>query len=274
MNLGLQDKVAVISGGSKGIGKAAATELAKEGACVVLAARTVSHLEQAKAEIEAFAPGRVIAVRADMTDADDVRTVIEETRRRFGPVDIAISNIIGHVIEPDDDGPHAGRFDEIEPGDFVTEYKQLLASAWYLAKEASRDMKRKRWGRIINIGSRTAKEPIRELPHVLPNVVRPSVVGLHRLLAAKLAPYHITVNSILTGSILTERNLAYHSWLAKRRGVSLEAVLEPKYESQPVKRPGKPEEISAMIAFLCSERAGYVNGQAIPVDGGASRSLL
>ncbi|MEH7246236.1 SDR family oxidoreductase [Neobacillus niacini] len=274
MNLGLQNKVAIVSGGSKGIGKATAMELAKEGALVVIVARTTSTLGQTKAEIEKIAPSRVIAVKADMTNRKDVCAVIRETHRVFGTVDIAISNIIGHVIDPEEEGPHAGNFEETEPVDFFTEYRRLVLSAWYLANEASNDMKQNRWGRIINIGSRTAKEPVRELPHILPNVARPAVVGLHRVLADKLAPFQITVNSVLTGNILTERNQAYFSWLAKREGSTLEDILENRYQTVPLKRPGDPIEEAALIAYLCSEKASLITGQAIPVDGGVGRSLI
>jgi 3-oxoacyl-[acyl-carrier protein] reductase len=275
MDYGLAGKVAIVSGGSRGIGKAIARTLAADGASVMLAARTRSHLEDAAAEIEGIAPGRVDIAAADMTDPDDVQGVVDATRSRFGPAAIAVSNVIGHVIDADKEGsgPGAGTFATMPPEEYRREFQHLFVSAWALAHSCLPDMRAARWGRICNIGSGVAREPSTELPHVLPNTVRPAVAGMYRIMAARLAGEGITVNNVLTGSILTERNLSYWRWLADERGETVEEVTATFHANIPLRRQGQPEEMAALVAYLCSEQAAHVTGQSIPVVGGTNRHL-
>jgi 3-oxoacyl-[acyl-carrier protein] reductase len=273
MDLGLAGRVAIVSGGSKGIGLATAEALLAEGCRVCIAARSPDTLEAAREELEAGAPGRVIAVQADMTEAAGVGRVVSEARAAFGPIDIAISNVIGHVIEPDGDGPHAGYFQDVPSAGYRSEFRQLFLSAWYLAREVVPEMKARGWGRICNVGSGVAREPQWELPHILPNTVRPAVAGLYRSLAGELAPFGITVNNILTGSIATRRNLDYFTWLAQERGLELETMLREMYAGFPIPRPGRPEEMARLMVFLCSNQAAAIAGQSIPVSGGRLRHL-
>lgn len=275
MDYGIAGRVAIVSGGSRGIGRAIAQTLASEGASVVIAARTQSHLTDAAAELEVIAPGRVAAIAADMTDPSDVDRVVRSAREEFGPIGIAVSNVIGHVIDVDaeGEGPGAGTFTSMPAGEYAREFQHLFVSAWALAHACIPDMRDAQWGRICNIGSGVAREPTTELPHVLPNAVRPAVAGLYRILAARLRDDGVTVNNILTGSILTERNLSYWRWLADERGSTFEEVTSGFHGRIPLRRQGKPEEMAALVAFLCSERAGRITGQSIPVDGGISRHL-
>jgi 3-oxoacyl-[acyl-carrier protein] reductase len=275
MDYGLDGRVAVVSGGSRGIGRSIARLLASEGAKVMLAARTRSHLDVACEEIDAVAPGRVDATSADMTDPAEVDGVVETTRQRFGPVGIAVSNVIGHVIDADaeGEGPGAGTFASMPPEEYRREFQHLFISAWALAHACVADMRAAQWGRIINIGSGVAREPTIELPHVLPNTVRPAVAGMYRILAARLAADGITVNNVLTGSILTERNLSYWRWLAQERGSTFDDVTADFHARIPLRRQGQPEEMAALVAFLCSTRAARVTGQSIPVVGGSNRHL-
>ncbi len=275
MDYGIGGRVAIVSGGSRGIGRAIACTLAAEGASVVIAARTESDLHSAAAELEAVAPARILAVVANMTDPDDVARVVRAARERFGPVTIAISNVIGHVIDPGKEGagPGPGTFASIAVDDYEQEFRQLFVSAWALATACLPDMRAARWGRICNIGSGVAREPATELPHLLPNVVRPSVAGMHRLLATRVASHGITVNNILTGSILTERNRAYWQWLAAERGQTVPEVSATMTDTIPLRRMGQPAEMAALVAFLCSEQARRITGQSIPVLGGGNRHL-
>lgn len=275
MDYGITDKVAIVSGGSRGIGRAIAEALVREGAFVVLAARTPSTLDRAAAELDSLAPGRVGSVAADMTDPSDVQRVVDAARDLFGPVGIAISNVIGHVIdsEREGDGPGAGHFASMPAQEYRREFQHLFVSAWALATACLPDMRAQRWGRICNIGSGVAREPATELPHVLPNVVRPAVAGMHRILANRVAGDGITVNNILTGSILTERNLSYWRWLAGETGSTFEQVTAGFNARIPLRRQGEPEEMAALVAFLCSQQAAKITGQSIPVDGGLSRHL-
>jgi 3-oxoacyl-[acyl-carrier protein] reductase len=275
MDYGLEGKVAIVSGGSRGIGRAIATTLVAEGASVLLAARTQSHLDDAAAEIDKVGPGRVDALAADMTVPAEVDRVVAACRSRFGPVGIAVSNVIGHVIDAgkEGDGPGAGNFASVPAAEYKREFEHLFVSAWALAHACLPDMRAAGWGRICNIGSGVAREPATELPHVLPNTVRPAVAGLYRILAARLAPEGVTVNNILTGSILTERNLSYWDWLARERGLTFEDVTRDFHARIPLRRQGRPEEMAALVAFLCSQQAARITGQSIPVDGGISRHL-
>jgi len=273
MDLGIEGRVALVSGGSKGIGFATAQRLLTAGAKVMIVARNAQTLEAARGRLAADADDRIEALSADMTDEAGVASAIQATVDRFGPISIAISNVVGHVIDPKEAGPHAGHFEDVAPADFMSEFKQLLLSAWYLARGVIPAMKAQGWGRIANVGSTVAREPRWELPHMLPNAVRPAVAGLYRGLARDLAPFGITVNNIMTGSIATERNGDYFTWLAAERGVDRGEMLAQMYAQGPIRRPGKPEEIASLIAFLSSDRARHVSGQSIAVSGGRSRHL-
>jgi len=241
----------------------------------MIAARTQSNIDEAVTAIDAIAPGRVAGMSADMTDPEAVRHVVAATRDRFGPVAIAISNVIGHVIDADKegDGPGAGTFASMPPGEYRREFEHLFVSAWALAEAAIADMRTLGWGRICNIGSGVAREPATNLPHVLPNTVRPAVAGLYRILADRVRPDGITVNNILTGSILTERNRSYWEWLAVERGQTVEEVRSGVTDNIPLRRMGEPEEMAALVAFLCSRQAANITGQSIPVSGGSSAHL-
>ena len=276
MDYGIEGKIAVVSGGSRGIGRAIAEALAGEGVRVVIAARTTSYLDEAAAAIDAIAPGAVEAVGADMTDPADVERVVEVARHRFGPVGIAVSNVIGHVIDPgkEGSGPGTGTFASMPPEEYRREFTSLFVSAWALAMAALPDMRAGRWGRICNVASTVAREPATHLPHILPNAVRAPVAGLHRVLAARLRSEGITVNSLLTGSIATDRNSSYWHWLAGERGQTFEEVTAAQREGIPLRRMGYPEEMAAVAAFLCSQQAGRITGQSIPVSGGAGAKHL
>jgi 3-oxoacyl-[acyl-carrier protein] reductase len=210
-----------------------------------------------------------------MADPADVERVVGIARQRFGPVGIAVSNVIGHVIDPGKEGggPGAGTFASMPPEEYRREFTSLFVSAWALAMAALPDMRAARWGRICNIASTVAREPATHLPHILPNTVRAPVAGLYRVLASRLAPEGVTVNNILTGSIATERNSSYWRWLAGERGQTLEEVTAGQREGIPLRRSGYPEEMAAVAAFLCSQQAARITGQSIPVSGGTTKHL-
>lgn len=274
MELGLSGRVAIVSGGSLGQGRAAADSLLAEGCQVVIAARGADRLEAARATLaERHGDGRVLAQTADMTDGEQVEALVARAEAHFGQVDIVISNVIGHVIDPAEDGPRAGYFRDTPAKEYRAEFRQLLLSAWHLARAAIPGMKTRRWGRILNIASGSAREPQWEIPHILPNTVRPAVAAMHRALSVELAPFGITVNNMLTGPIVTERSRAYYEWLAEQRGVPVEDVLAQSAARLPLRRQGMPEDMGNAIAFFCSEQAGMISGQSIAVVGGRLRHL-
>jgi 3-oxoacyl-[acyl-carrier protein] reductase len=275
VDLGIEGRVAVVSGASDGIGRAAATALATEGCRVVLASRTQSKLDDAAAVIDAIAPGNTEAVAADMTDFVQVKRVVAAARARFGQVDIVMSNVTGYTLGASRpvEGEEPGAFETAPPEAFRDEFRHIVMSGWLLAKAALPGMTERRWGRIVNIGSRVAREPDTSLPHALPNVARPAAAGMHRAMARRLFPLGVTVNNVLTGDINTGRGVAYKKALAEKLGKPLDVVLAEIYQTIPLRRQGEPEETSALVAFLCSERAAHITGQSIPVDGGMSRHL-
>ncbi|CAN5302261.1 SDR family oxidoreductase [soil metagenome] len=274
MDLRLAGKSAIVSGGTAGIGLAIAERLLEEGASVMIVGRNVERAEAAVARLADHHTARVASHCADMTAVQGVADVVDAAQARFGRIDIAVSNVIGHQVEASADAPPPGHFCTVAPIEYVHEFEQLVMSAWRLASAVVPQMRQQGFGRIINIGSGVARESAWELPHILPNTVRPAAAGLYRMLARDLVGSGVTVNSLLTGSINTERNRAYYTWLAAERGETLEQIDAESSAHIPLRRRGKPEEMAAVAAFLCSEAAGGISGQSIAVTGGTTRHIF
>lgn len=263
MDFGIAGRIAFVSGGSKGVGRQVSEMLAQEGCRVIVVARGQAAIDETVACITR-AGGRAVGVSADLTRKDEILRALEAGRQAFGEMpDIAITNI---------HGPGPGNLMDLDPEDFVQTFRELTISAICLAQAVIPHMQKKRWGRFVSINSGAAKEPPPDLKHLLANSVRASGVSLNKCLANEFGPDNITVNSIGTGYIATERMAAYLDKLAVERGVSKDAVWADTFKQIPLRRPGTPEEEAALIVFLCSEQAGYVTGQFIPVDGGVHRS--
>ena len=261
MDFGIAGRTALVSGGSKGIGRAIAEELAQEGARVLVAARGQEAIDITVEAIRT-AGGEAAGCSADMTTQDGIEAAVAAARETFDAPEIAISNVYG---------PTHGVFDETSDDDFREAYEHLVMSVVWLSRAVVPDMKKRRWGRLVNVGSICVKQPHRELPLLTANVTRVGVVGLHKSLSAELGPHGITVNTLATGGFLTDRYRAYFEKRAQEQGVPLEQMLERP--EVPVGRLGRPEEMAAVCAFLCSERASYVTGQTVVVDGGSVETL-
>ncbi len=263
MDLGLTGKVALVAGSSEGLGRAIAEELAAEGASLVLCARGEKRLQKTLDEISKKHRTRVLAVVADLSQPLQVERLAETARKEMGRVDILVNNT---------GGPPAGSFGDLTAEMWDEAFRLLLASAVNLTRAVLASMKKQRWGRIINVTSVAVKQPIDNL--ILSNSLRAAVTGFARSLATELAPIGITVNNVMPGYTQTRRLRELAADLAARARVE-EADVERQWTAQiPAGRLGKPEELAALVAFLASERAGYITGSSIAVDGGFARSLL
>lgn len=263
MDLGLTGRVAIVAAASKGLGLAVATELAYEGANVAICARNSSTLEQAAAQIQKTAGREVFHQALDVADPNAVAAFVSAVETRFGRIDICVTN---------SGGPPSKLFRDTNPEDWQSAANQLLMSTVFFAKETLPRMQKNKWGRLITITSSAVKQPVDGL--LLSNSIRSAVTGLARTLANEYAADGITVNNVCPGYTRTDRldNLA--ASISARTGTKPQDAFA-KWESQiPAGRVGKPEEFAAVVAFLASERASYVNGTSIAVDGGLVRSLL
>lgn len=274
MDMRIGGRVALISGGTAGIGLAIAEQLAAEGAKVLIVGRSAERAEAARDRLAAGTPGQVAMATADMTTRVGVAAALRAVAAAFGEPDIAVSNVIGHKVQADAEGPPPGFFRTVEVAEYANEFRQLLMSALWLTQGALPGMLARRWGRVLNIGSIVAREPLWDLPHILPNTVRPVIAGLLSKLAYRHAGGGVTFNSLLTGSIATERNRAYYTWLAAERGTTYEEIVAANSSRTPLRRPGEPKEMAAVATFLCSEQAGGISGQSIAVCGGTTRHLF
>lgn len=248
MDLGLHDKVALVVASSKGLGKAVAIELAKEGAKVIICGTDVKALAATEAEITTIAPGRVTSFVCDITDEQQRKSLVAHCANTFGDVDILVTNT---------GGPPAGSFEQFNLDDWKHFYNLLFLSAVDIIQQVLPGMKKKGWGRILTITSITLKQPASNL--VSSNAVRTSLLGLVKSLSNETAMYGITVNNLMPG--YTNTNRLEHL-------VARDPKVNDIKETIPMKRFGEPSEFAAAAAFLVSERAGYITGQSLAVDGG------
>lgn len=265
MDFGIRNKVAFVAGGSKGMGRQVASMLAEEGCKVAVVARTKSDVDKAVDEIKS-AGGTAIGIYADISKEADANRAVAETTAQFGAPQIVIGQTKYNL-----------------PGDFadITDYETYVDSfraytmaTVYLLHAVLPAMKAAGWGRFVHIGSGTAKEPAGYIHHVIANATRPSTVGLLKTVADEYAQYGITVNTVGPGWISTENSRAY---LERQTGISNDEERRQwmlKDAKVPAARMGEEKEIASLIAYLCSDLAGYINGEWIAVDGGLHRSAF
>lgn len=262
MDLGLAGKVALVAGSSQGLGRAIAEELAAEGASLVLVARGRERLEAAREAIAAANGTPVVAAAGDLALPEGRSAAVDAALSAFSRIDVLVTN---------SGGPPAGSFDAHGPEAWDAATRLLLGSAVELARAVLPGMRQRRWGRIVNVTSVAAKQPIDDL--ILSNALRAAVIGMARTLANEVAADGITVNNVLPGFTRTERLSELADARAARPGGTRDAVLADM-AAAPARRLGEPKELAALVAFLASERAAYVTGQSVAVDGGYVRSLL
>jgi 3-oxoacyl-[acyl-carrier protein] reductase len=263
MDLGIQNKVALVAASSSGLGKAVALRLSREGAKLAICARNETNLSKAREKIAAETGGIVQAYTADVTQKDQVKQMFSDIVSTLGSIDILICNA---------GGPPPGFVDDFTPDDYRNALELNLMSTISLCYEAIPQMKNNRWGRIICITSVSAKQPIPNL--VLSNTARAGVLGFAKSLSEQVAPYGITVNSVCPGYTKTERV----EELARSYADSGKGTLEDFYKSIeasiPMNRLGTTEEFAHTVSFLASEGAGYITGAALQIDGGYIKGLF
>lgn len=250
MDLGIEGRTALVVAASKGIGRGIAAALAREGARVAISSRSEDSLRDAAEQID----GEVRIFAADTGDLDRVRGLPREVAEALGPIEILVLNTGGP--------PPGGALDNSLEG-WEAAFRSLVLAPRVLAEAVVPGMRERGWGRIVNVSSTSIREPIPGL--TLSNANRLAALGLLETLADEVAGDGITVNTVATGMFATER-------LADAQG-SLEGAEEGARQRVPAKRLGRPDEYGDLVAFLCSERAAYLTGAVIPLDGGLLRSV-
>jgi len=261
MDLGVKDRVAMVAAASKGLGKACALALAQEGCRVSICSRNAVELEKTRSEIEAH--GGSLAVVADVSSASDLEDWHRRTIDRFGQVDILVTNT---------GGPPVKRFMDLSDESWLSGVESTLMNVVRLSRLVIPGMRERRWGRIIHLTSLVAKQPVDEL--TISSTLRAGLSGLTKTMANQVGPHNITVNAILTGHILTDRQYALADVRVKERGITHEEYFAGQAAEIPLRRIGEPREIGEAVAFLASERASYVTGVSLQVDGGLIRSTM
>jgi 3-oxoacyl-[acyl-carrier protein] reductase len=257
MDLELKGRSAMVAAASKGIGRAVATSLAREGCRVSICSRSPESLERARAAILGEAPGADLhAVPCDLAKAADLEAWFRAAEERFGGVDILVTN---------DGGPPAARFEELTEEQWRTGIDGTLMNVVRLSRLVLPGMRARRWGRIVHLTSFVAKQPAELL--TVSSTLRAGISALTKTMANQAAGDNVLVNAVLPGYVATDRQLELNGIRAKEAGVSIEEYAARASEAIPLKRSARPRELGDVVAFLCSERASYVSGVSLLVDG-------
>jgi len=263
MDLGLRGKRALVAASSRGLGRAVAEELAANGADLALCARGAEALEATRSEIERTSGVRVVAEAGDLADPTEVNGIVARAQAELGQIDVLVTNV---------GGPPPGPFESHTAEAWRQAVAQNLESVLNLVRAVLPGMKARRWGRILNITSIAVKQPVDGL--ILSNTVRAAVTGFARTLANEVAADGVTVNNVMPGYTRTERLDELAGSIAEREGIDPRQAFERWEREIPMGRVGEPAEFAALVAFLASDRASYITGTSIPVDGGWIRALV
>lgn len=263
MDLGLKGRSALVCGSSAGLGRAIAEALAAEGADLAICSRSEERIGAARDEIARTTGAEVIAVAADLADPAGVERAVSTAMEGLGRIDILVTNTAG---------PPSGPFEEHSTEAWHQAIAQLLESAVNLVRAVLPGMKERRWGRILHVTSITVKQPVEGL--ILSNAVRAGVTGFAKTISNEAAPFGVTVNCLVPGYTRTERLVDLAEANARRTGESTADAYATWEREVPMGRLGEPEELGALAAFLASEKAGYITGQSVAVDGGWIKGLF
>jgi len=263
MDLKLLNKVALVGGSSKGIGKGCAVQLAKEGAHVVLCARNLKSLSETADHIRSFSRSEVLSVAGDLSKKEDIKHMVETTVNKFNRIDILVVN---------SGGPKPGNFFELDEKDWHEAYQSVLFYVVELYKHVIPLMITNKWGRIINITSLAVKEPNENL--ILSNVFRTGVVSMAKTISKQLIASNITINNICPGAFKTDRATQLILNKALKEGITAEEVEKNMIQGFPGKRFNTIDEIGNLVSFLSSDLAQGITGTTLQIDGGISSSLF
>jgi 3-oxoacyl-[acyl-carrier protein] reductase len=263
MELGIKGKTALVTGASAGLGFAAAMSLAEEGVRVAINSRSIENLEGAAKKIKRKTGDYPVIIEGDLTVEGTAEEIVARTVEKLGAVDILVSNA---------GGPPAGKFLEHAKEAWRASANLTLYSAIDLAREVIPNMIEKKWGRIIFITSVAVKQPVENL--IISNALRAGVTGFAKSISNELASYGITVNSVCPGYTETERLKELARYQSETTGRSVDEIYGDWKINIPAGRLGTPGELASLIAFLASDRASYITGTSISVDGGLAKGLL
>lgn len=263
MDLDLARKTALVCGASQGLGFATARELSREGCTVIICSRNKDRIRQAAKRIASETGGKIVAHPVDLSQTDQVVQFAKLVTLEFEKIDILVNNT---------GGPPPGFFMDFNEADWNQAFQGTLLSTITLTKQLLPLMVQHHWGRIINLQSIAVKQPIDDL--LLSNSIRLAVVGWAKTLANQYAKHNITINTIATGYTLTERLSGLAKKRAENDNVTVETIVDRWKAKIPMRRLAQPEEIAWLVTFLASEKAGYITGTTIPVDGGVVQNML
>lgn len=261
MDLEIAGRVAMIAAGSKGLGKACAKSLLKEGVKVSICARNKAELEQTADELSEY--GQIITFVADVSSLSALEQWYQDTLTKLGPVDILVTNT---------GGPAVSRFMNLTDEQWHSGVESTLMNVVRLSRIVLPEMQKRKWGRIIHLTSLVAKQPREEL--TISSTLRAGLSGLTKTMANEFGSDGVTVNSILTGHIMTDRQLHLADIKSVEQGITQEQYFKDQAAQIPLGRLGVPQEIGDVVAFLSSERASYLTGVSLQVDGGMIRSTM
>ena len=264
MDLNLKDKNAIVCASSQGLGKAAAIDLAMEGVNLAICSRDQEKIDRAKEEIlmKTDQKIKIFSLEVNLDSEEEINEFYKEVESNLGSVDILVNNT---------GGPPPRTFEQISDDDWQNAFNSTMMSAVRLSRAVIPNMKKNNWGRIINISSVSVKTPVNGL--FLSNSLRMGVLGWAKALADELAMYGVTVNTVCPGYTKTERVEAILDSQSSTSGKSKEDIEKAIADNIPMKRVGEPEDLAGLITFLASEKANYMTGLAVQVDGGSARTF-
>jgi 3-oxoacyl-[acyl-carrier protein] reductase len=263
MDLGLKDKIAIVPASSKGLGRAVASGLALEGANVVICSRNEDEIKATAKEVSDQTGSEILPLKADVSKQTDLEKIVKNTTDAFGTVHILVNNA---------GGPPFGHFDDFNMEQWQEAIELNLFSTIKLTKLVTPYMKAQNWGRVINITSIAVKQPLDGL--ILSNTSRAGVIGFAKTISNELAKYNILVNNVCPGRIFTDRIKSLASSRAEKDNKSFEEIIEGMQADIPVGKIGTPEQFANMVVFLASEKASYITGNTIQIDGGLLKGIF